>query len=328
MKIAFRADASRESGSGHIMRLLPLIDEFSLQGYSCVLVGEINDLGWLTDLVEDRDLMWRRVSDFCATENPDEYLLVIDSYNLSSEDHFLGITWKYKVVIVDEATPKIKADLYVHPGYSEKLKNDYGPNLLWGPEFLLIRKTPETRALNQPPTQSSDVFGILCGGGSDPTGFVNEFLALYNGLGIELTLHVFTDSDNHLNLKEFIHFHSIGKDLDRYIDSASFAVVPASTLAFEFLARNIPIAIVKAVSNQKDNYSILSQKNLGLGVGYFDPVSGWQFDANLAKDFFSDFTNNVKRLSPRNNPIDLNGALRVCNQILYRAGLIENTYDS
>jgi hypothetical protein len=86
--------------------------------------------------------------------------------------------------------------------------------------------------------------------------------------------------------------------------------------------------MVKAVKNQTGNYSTLHDQNLGLGVGSFDPVSGWQFNVSLIRDFLLNFIYYGEILNRTNNTIDFNGASRVCWQILLRAGLIDSLRDS
>lgn len=51
--VAFRADASRQIGTGHVMRCLALADELSRRGARCVFVCRAGD-GNATDLIESR----------------------------------------------------------------------------------------------------------------------------------------------------------------------------------------------------------------------------------------------------------------------------------
>ena len=47
MRFIFRADASRENGSGHVMRSSVLAEEAISRGYECIFIGEISDLDWV-----------------------------------------------------------------------------------------------------------------------------------------------------------------------------------------------------------------------------------------------------------------------------------------
>jgi hypothetical protein len=47
MRFVFRADASREIGSGHVMRSSVLAEEAISRGFECVFIGKISDLDWV-----------------------------------------------------------------------------------------------------------------------------------------------------------------------------------------------------------------------------------------------------------------------------------------
>jgi len=53
VRFIFRADASREIGSGHVMRSLALAEEAISRGFDCIFVGKISDLDWVSESCKD-----------------------------------------------------------------------------------------------------------------------------------------------------------------------------------------------------------------------------------------------------------------------------------
>lgn len=51
MRIIFRADASREIGSGHVMRSSVLAEEAVSRGFERIFIGSISGLDWVADRI-------------------------------------------------------------------------------------------------------------------------------------------------------------------------------------------------------------------------------------------------------------------------------------
>ena len=53
MRFIFRADSSKFSGAGHVMRCFALAEEAISRGLECVFVGTINSSDWLLDRISN-----------------------------------------------------------------------------------------------------------------------------------------------------------------------------------------------------------------------------------------------------------------------------------
>jgi spore coat polysaccharide biosynthesis predicted glycosyltransferase SpsG len=53
MRLVFRADASRQIGAGHVMRVTTIAEEAIGRGHECHFVGKISDLAWVEKHVQN-----------------------------------------------------------------------------------------------------------------------------------------------------------------------------------------------------------------------------------------------------------------------------------
>jgi spore coat polysaccharide biosynthesis predicted glycosyltransferase SpsG len=319
MRIVFRADASKELGSGHIMRLLPLMQEFSSRGYSCLLVGKINELPWLSArLVENCVLQIQNLDGF-SPESVREDILILDSYNIPVDDYFVSLPWGFIASIVDSSTPDYRSDLLIHPGFRDEIYNKRGLDLLSGIEFLLLRGISNHQSFDDESLDSSTKDVVLCGGGSDPSGFVKEVMKTIVEIDINYNFHVFTNDSVDTSNRSNIIFHPIGKELDLYMNSSVLAIVPASTLAFEFLAHGVPIAIGACVENQFENYIKIQEHGMGVGIGTFSKQFGWDMNSGKIIKFLE---SSISDLHTRNlhsrQKVDFQGPRRIADELLTR----------
>ena len=106
MRFVFRADASMSIGAGHVMRSSAIAEEAISRGVPCLFVGKISELDWVRERI--RGLGFIQVlensSEFIPDENED--ILIIDSYEIPTDDVFVQLrNWSKVVSIFDELTP-------------------------------------------------------------------------------------------------------------------------------------------------------------------------------------------------------------------------------
>ena len=82
MRFIFRADASREIGSGHVMRSSVLAEEAISRNFECIFVGRISGLDWVSERIAN--LGFSRVIEDERLFDVDRELdiLVLDTYSI------------------------------------------------------------------------------------------------------------------------------------------------------------------------------------------------------------------------------------------------------
>jgi spore coat polysaccharide biosynthesis predicted glycosyltransferase SpsG len=313
MRMVFRADASLSCGSGHVMRISVLAEEAIARGYECIFVGRIDGLEWVririgslgfAAIFDDEDIF---------QSNPASDILVLDSYDIPRESRFIDHrNWKMILILKDSKTPEYKSDIQLSPSLSKPAGN-VPESFLSGPDYMLIRKgiTKTNRVLDL----SKKPKILVVGGGSDPFGFVKSVASALVISKIVNQVHFFSNEDLCLGKSKCFSVHPLGLQLDKIAAQVDLVLTTASTTSFEFIAREIPVAVACAVDNQKETYDQLGNLGLASQIGYLDFQNNWNFDLAEMKSLLSggeklwDLKNRIRGL------IDLHGASRVLDQI-------------
>jgi UDP-2,4-diacetamido-2,4,6-trideoxy-beta-L-altropyranose hydrolase len=110
MKVLFRADASNEIGTGHVMRCLTLADALESQGVECQFICRTPS-GHISDHIKDRGF---RVYDL-GTESSSLTYGTVDALDHA---HWLGVSQEYDVQQCKEIVTAFKPDLIVVDHYA------------------------------------------------------------------------------------------------------------------------------------------------------------------------------------------------------------------
>lgn len=213
MRVAFRADASVKSGSGHVMRCLTLAEELRGQGAECSfickehdgnLINKIRAMGFpvcVLDLSsdqnqdEDQYLSWLGGTWQDDAARTLQYLkqgadwLIVDHYSLDFRWESLLASAVRKVMVIDDLANRMHAcDLLLDQnlGRTEQDYVDLVPEqcaCLTGPEYALLRtefSEWRKRSLDRKSHFSGIKRVLISMGGSDPdntTEWAMELLA-------------------------------------------------------------------------------------------------------------------------------------------------------
>jgi UDP-2,4-diacetamido-2,4,6-trideoxy-beta-L-altropyranose hydrolase len=313
MRIIFRADASREIGSGHVMRSSVIAEEAIHRGHECIFVGSIIGLDWVQKRIDKLGFARVcRVDEFAS--NTDNDVCVIDSYTEPIASKFgTKQNWRMLVSIKDDFTPKFDADALIIPSLVDEAADFSIPYILRGADFILVRKSIDKRPVRYPIVEPLRV--IVSGGGSDPFGFAEEIARLIDQLNVDGVFHFFSNKEIvSFSGKQFLT-HRFGESFDSIAENSHAVLTTASTSSLEFIAREIPSAVVSAVENQNHYYDYLTTNDLACGLGKFNLTTGWEISLENLKNFL---LNNDYRemLSTRmSGLVDLKGAGRILDFI-------------
>lgn len=316
MRIIFRADASRECGTGHVLRSSALAEEAISRGIDCVFVGTFGGISWVENRI--KTLGFSKI-----VEYPKDYLfethndiLVVDSYLIEPEDPFIQPSkWRYIVNIADPETPSYKCDLIVHSGLDESWLEGGATPFLSGPQNILIRKTiSKVSSANNDTSRSTNV--MIVGGGSDPFGLCKHIAKLLDGF--DLPVSAFFMSNDSIASQSHNKFTTIpvGPEMDQIISKIDVVITTSGTSCLEFVAREIPTGVVSVADNQDAYYLDLGNRKVVQQLGRFRQDSGWEINHKLLEEFI--YSKELKERLKTNckDLIDLNGPKRILDFIL------------
>lgn len=318
MRFIFRADASREIGTGHVMRSSVLAEEAISRGYECIFVGKISELDWVDNRIAKLGFS-RIVSDdrtFKSDLNSD--VLILDSYLIPVSDAFIAKkNWKLVLNICDEITPKYEADVELHPGLEPTTGGCVAPIVLSGPEYILVRNGIEKSKRSHDPEGATKV--LLFGGGSDPFGFVREILFVISSMDLNLEIHIFSDDVTPADFALGLISHPMGSELDLVAAQVDAVLTTASTSSLECIAREIPTGVACAVDNQQGYYEQLGRLGYALKIGVRSRDGVWDFDVDSITELLGSQNKRDSLRESSHGLIDLKGASRVIDFLVTRS---------
>lgn len=314
MRIIFRADGSVASGSGHVMRTSAVAEEAIRRGHDCYFVGQIEGLPWVSERVGALGFrgFYSDLADLPFDTKTS--ILFLDSYTLNPFDpQIQKENWRRVISINDESTPQYESDLQICPGLKEGNTHSDSPSKLSGPLYILIRNgiTKSRKSENG----SGPLQILVVAGGTDPFGLSQAISEMLDAFGNPLEVHYFSNK-NFVSISGHKYVsHVPGNSLDAIANNFDLVFTTASTSSFEFIAREIPTAVVCAVDNQESYYKEMGEIGCAMPVGRFTNSAGWVFEFDRIKDLV---TNQVSRdyLKQKTSElVDLKGASRVLDII-------------
>jgi UDP-2,4-diacetamido-2,4,6-trideoxy-beta-L-altropyranose hydrolase len=264
-KIAlFRAEASLEIGTGHVMRCMVLADLLTNLGWKCSFISSQKSYDLISKLNQ-----FARIEPEKIWNNPTEHeLLIVDNYSLdeSYENHFRD--YAKKILVIDDlANRKHNCDFLLDQNLGTKIE-DYKNlvnsdcKILAGTNYCLLR--PEFAKLRPAALQKRS-----------QTKIINKILVNFGGSDVnnhsEKALEEIEKSDfwgkvevalgfNAPHFKKIQHFAKNSKnkitihkqtDMAQLIFEADLAIAAGGTSAWERCCLGLPTYIVKIADNQE-----------------------------------------------------------------------------
>ena len=310
MRIIFRADASREIGSGHVMRSSVLAEEAISRGFECLFIGNISDLDWVADRISTMGFAQVISDETSFVANAESDVLVLDSYSIPLTSSFIeSKSWKFTVSICDRITPNYKVDIEIRPGFEKIRQDQVTPIVLSGAEYILVRDG--ILKSNGKKGDSRNPKVLVVGGGSDPFGFVPNIAEVIHSFMMNLEVHLFTNEIISPEFSDGFIIHPIGSELDTIAQEVDLVLTTASTTSLEFIAREIPCGVVCLIDNQEDYYEQLGRLGYAIQIGVRNTSGAWEFNVEAIGNLLQSQEKRDALKESVSDLIDLKGAERV-----------------
>ena len=311
MRIVLRADASKNYGSGHVMRSLAILEEFKNRGSEIVYVGKIDRMPWLSAKIDDFgfNLIVEDESKFQIDAVSD--VLLLDSYSINPSSEFISkIKWKRIIVIIDELTPDYDGDLFIHPGLEISWNKHLNRRVLFGANYIPLRKEIKKVA-----PHNSKLQILIVAGSTNPEYMVEEISSIIALSKNDFEAKCFNSEVEVSNLDSRFVNLPIGEELDFHAQSADLVFTTASTTGLEMIAREIACGMACAFDNQEQYYKIITQQYLAKPIGSLDG-NKWSLDSNAIIELVDSKFLREQLIENCKGFIDLNGAKRIVDEIL------------
>lgn len=282
MRIVFRADASREMGSGHIMRCLTLADSLAAMGARCSFAVSPGSQETVPALAEaGYDLIKLEVAAADEAEELRQHRphgvdwLVVDHYGRDRTFEAACRPWARGIMVLDDLADRSHdCDLLLDQTLG-RTTGDYGGLLppacrkLMGTRYALLR--PEFRKLRQgrsrPAASSRSPLRLLVTlGGTDPDNLTGVCIDAIGRSGIRANVDVVA-SQGFSSLPELRRrieslaghtLHVSPASMGNLMASADLAIGAAGTTSWERCCLGLPTVMLVLADNQRENAKQLS----------------------------------------------------------------------
>ena len=288
MKVVFRADASVEIGTGHVMRCLTLADALRQRGhhvqFACVpLVGNV------IDLIQEKGYHCYLLARTQAAIPSEGDWLVVDHYQLAAEwEASMRTKFRHIMVIDDLASRQHDCDILLDQNRIEDGEKAYWQLVptktlkLFGPQYALLRSEFTECKRVQQGRLNSRVFVSF--GGSDPS---EETIKLVNEIvrtdctGIHFNIIVGNANPNYddiLNVaqkkKKNIKIHKNVDNMAELMCRADIGIGSGGSTTWERLCLGLPSLIVIVADNQRQIAEAVAKCGAAIVLGDSQQVTG------------------------------------------------------
>lgn len=278
MRVAFRADAGLEQGSGHVVRSLTLAREFEECGHEVQILGKVRDVPWLTDLVKSSGVSWQdtKENDLAVSEIMGQNfdLLVVDSYEIPADLISSAAEQINTLAIVDNQTRGISAQYFLdHNLAAREFQVNTGAHQLIGPTFALVRKEiRELRRSSSSLLSSKEKPNVLVMfGGTDPTNLSLIVSDLMRPLDADFDINFVAPQRNLDSIRRNLpenrsNIHKLTPKIQNLLAKADVVFSAAGTSVLDISCIGIPSIYICTAENQRAAIDSINEFELGVTV--------------------------------------------------------------
>lgn len=279
MRVVVRADAGPQRGTGHVMRCLTVAEALIDIGHEVVLLGEIDDVDWLSRYVRgigiehitcQRDELPINMLKTAGAER-----LVVDSYWLNPT-HIAHVDALIPTMaIVDNDLRGIRASWYLDQNLGAESRDWSGVvgTILAGSRYALVRHAILAQRVERGweiPGRDSHVVAFM--GGTDPAETMTSVVRAIAESLPALRLTAITTEAQFESVREAAatmpHATVLGPtpDLPMLLGRADAVVTAAGTSSWDVCSMGKAAVLVGVVENQSTGLAKLLERGLATGV--------------------------------------------------------------
>jgi len=312
MRIAIRADASINQGTGHVMRCITLARSLQANGADITLMSSIEGIPWLTNYVQASGIKMddaRHGSlDSTWPKWPSFDLVIVDSYEIDAREISILNERVPVLALIDGDNRGISASMYLDQNLGAEMhaKDSTYDNrkILFGAKFALVRSEVIDAKLSVLRNQNEIDFGkmLVFLGGTDPgNGILKIAKLLRNVKFSKITLiakSILHDQIQDILKGRVCEIIEFTNDLPQLIRQADAIVSAGGTSAWDIATIGTPAAYVCVAENQRNPIQTIEKLKLGIYLGdlddiesnegkFTDNINGLMSDSILRNTFFS-----------------------------------------
>lgn len=305
MRVAIRADASVEVGTGHVMRCLALADALREMGAEVVFV--CRDLaGNLCDLIEARRFMvcrlarsdgndpdWRLDAEQSGASLirlwPKTDWMIVDHYRLDGRWETLARSFSEKVMAIDDLADRPHdCDLLLDQNYCRGMDSRYSGlvpsqcRLLLGPRYALLR-SEFSRARARMKQRDGALKRILVFfGGSDPGNETAKALAgirQFSRPEVAVDVVVGSSNPHREEVRRLCDtlpnatYHCQVDNMAEMMASADLAIGGGGTTTWERCSLGLPALVAILADNQAELVQAVAEYGAIVNLGWADRLA-------------------------------------------------------
>ena len=300
-----RADATPETGAGHVMRCLAIGAALGRRGVRCVLAtraGTARTIAaeWLEAIerIELPDREDHEVEAIRAIRPDGADILIVDHYERGRDFEIALRPWVERLLVVDDAASRDHCcDLLVNsaPGFT---RADYDARMpgdalaLLGPAYAPLRPSfeqlrPASLAQRNEPRPVERI--VIAFGATDPVGMTVRVLDSLARLALEVAIDVVLGAASphaaavrrRAGAMKRVRVHDSGNELAPLLAAADFAIGAAGVGAWERCALGLASLAVPIVDNQAAVAAALREAGAACVVP-FEGLTDASLDAALS----------------------------------------------
>ena len=311
MKLVIRADGGRRRGAGHVMRCLAVAEAARHRGWHITLSADLSELPWVQPWVADLRVRLVAPCDDAAelaalTEAESARAVLLDHYEFPPAMAEVEAAGAVLVSLEDDAFGRRPAHIAVDYRLGAETAArpaDGSQTLLRGSAYAPIRRQFEMAAVAHTAEggRGSPLRVAIVAGGTDPSGLAAPLAVAVTRAGGEV-----------LRWQR-------GAAMVEALATADAVISTAGVSSYELCCLGLPIALVEAADNQRDNYRALTSADAATGLGTATDVAHDPATVtSLLRTWFEDADRRVRQAAIARGLVDGLGADRIVEAIASR----------